>query len=75
MPEGGLIRIKAENADIDPSAGVPLKKGKYVLISIEDNRTGIPEGLSEKIFDPFYTSKQKSSGLGLSSFIFHYQKA
>ncbi len=67
MPGGGLIRVKAENADIDLPSGLPLKKGKYVLISIEDHRTGVPEGLSEKIFDPFYTAGQKSSGLGLST--------
>ena len=65
MPGGGLIRVKAENADIDTSAGLPLRKGKYVLISIEDNRTGVSEGLSEKMFDPFYTSGQKRSGFGL----------
>lgn len=67
ISRGGLIKVKAENADIGPSAGVPLKKGKYVLISIEDNGTGIPEGLSEKIFDPFYTAVQKSGGLSLST--------
>lgn len=61
----GLIRVKAENTDIDTSAGMPLRKGNYVLISIEDNRTGVSEGLSEKTFDPFYTSGQKSIGLSL----------
>src|SRR5574340_119704 len=64
---GGLIKVKAENADIDLSAGLPLRKGKYVLISFEDNRTGVsPEGLSEKIFDPFYAAGQKNSGLSTS---------
>jgi len=67
MPGGGLIRVKAENADIDLTFGLPLKKGKYVLISIEDHRAGVPERISEKILDPFYTAGQKSIGLGLST--------
>lgn len=37
----GLLKVKAQNVDIGPSAGIPLKKGKYVLISIEDNRTDL----------------------------------
>lgn len=65
MSGKGLIRLKAENADVDSSAGMPLRKGKFVLISIEDNRAGVSERLSEKTFDPFYTSGQKNNGLGL----------
>jgi nitrogen-specific signal transduction histidine kinase/ActR/RegA family two-component response regulator len=65
MSGKGLIRVKAENADMDSSTGLPLRKGKYVLISLEDNRTGVSEGLSEKTFDPFYAAGQKNSGLGL----------
>ena len=67
MPEGGLIRVKAKNMDIDAQSESPLEKGKYVLISIEDQGGGIPEKYLLKIFDPFYTTKQKNTGLGLSS--------
>ena len=67
MPEGGLIRIKAKNMDISAPSESPLEKGKYVLISIEDQGGGIPEKFLLKIFDPFYTTKQKNTGLGLSS--------
>jgi CheY-like chemotaxis protein len=67
MPEGGVIRIKAKNMYIKALSESPLKKGKYVLISIEDQGGGIPEKYLLKIFDPFYTTKQKNTGLGLSS--------
>jgi two-component system, cell cycle sensor histidine kinase and response regulator CckA len=67
MPEGGLIRVKAKNVDIDAPTESPLDKGKYVLISIEDQGGGIPDKYLLKIFDPFYTTKQKNTGLGLSS--------
>jgi len=46
---------------------LPLKKGKYVLISIEDSGVGIPEKYITKIFDPYFTTKQKGSGLGLAT--------
>ena len=67
MPEGGVIKVKAENMDINSSSVLPLEKGEYVLISIEDRGIGIPEKHLLKIFDPFYTTKQEKSGLGLAN--------
>jgi len=67
MPGGGLIRVRAENIDIDASSGLPLKRGAYVLISIEDHGIGIPEKHIQKLFDPFSSADQKSSGRGLAS--------
>ena len=67
MPEGGLIRVKAINIYADATSVSPLEKGRYVLISIEDQGGGIPEKYLLKIFDPFYTTKQNNTGLGLSS--------
>jgi len=42
------------------------KTGKSIVISIADSGPGIPEFLHDKIFDPFYTTKKGSSGIGLS---------
>jgi len=44
------------------------RKDKYVVISIKDNGTGMPEHVKEKIFQPFFTTKPtgKGTGLGLS---------
>ncbi|MGE0085584.1 MAG: XrtA/PEP-CTERM system histidine kinase PrsK [Desulfococcaceae bacterium] len=43
-----------------------LKKQKYLIITVEDNGPGIsPELLPDRIFEPFYTSKSKGSGIGL----------
>ena len=41
-------------------------KGKEIEISVTDNGTGIPDSVVRKIFDPFFTKKEKGTGLGLA---------
>lgn len=41
-------------------------QGNQVEITIEDSGPGVPRDLREKIFEPFFTSKQNSTGIGLS---------
>jgi two-component system cell cycle sensor histidine kinase/response regulator CckA len=67
MPEGGTIRIRAENIMIGEHVHTSLKQGKYVRISIEDQGCGIAENRLSKIFDPFFTTKEKGRGLGLAT--------
>ncbi len=66
MPEGGVIKVQAENVVVGEDAP-PLKEGNYVRISIADSGVGIPRTYVQKIFDPYFTTKQKGSGLGLST--------
>jgi len=66
-PAGGTIRIGAENVVIGDKDSLPLEGGKYVRISVADSGIGIPENHLSHIFDPFYTTKVKGSGLGLST--------
>jgi signal transduction histidine kinase len=65
MPGGGIIIIAAQNVDIGSKDGLPLPKGKYVKIRIEDQGTGISGEDLQKVFDPYFTTRQKGSGLGL----------
>jgi len=67
MPEGGIIKIRAENISRGEHNSLPLKEGKYVEISVKDQGTGLPKELLSKIFDPYFTTKQKGSGLGLAT--------
>jgi PAS domain S-box-containing protein len=67
MPQGGVIRIIAENLEAGENSGVPMKPGRYILISITDPGIGIAEKHLSKIFDPYFTTKQKGSGLGLAT--------
>ncbi len=67
MPKGGVIKIKVENILARDEEGVPLTKGKYVKISVEDSGVGIGKEYLPRIFDPYFTTKQKGSGLGLTT--------
>jgi PAS domain S-box-containing protein len=66
MPEGGIIEVRAENVvfDLDSS---PLRRGKYVMISIRDHGCGIGADPLPRIFDPYFTTKESGSGLGLAT--------
>ncbi len=67
MPNGGTIRINLQNFTFEGNTSLPLKKGKYVQMTIQDNGIGIPEKYLSRIFDPFFTTKQSGSGLGLAT--------
>ena len=66
MPDGGCIMISADNCAVDRPGELPLKQGTYVKLSIADQGMGIPQDHLSKIFDPYFTTKEKGSGLGLT---------
>jgi two-component system, cell cycle sensor histidine kinase and response regulator CckA len=70
MPLGGRLTLRTRNvgaADSQRHKGVPF--GEYVLVEVEDTGSGIAPEIIDKIFDPFYTTKDigKGTGLGLST--------
>jgi len=67
MPNGGTIHIKTENVIIDAKNDLILHPGQYIKIEIEDKGTGIPKNHIPNIFEPYFTTKQKGSGLGLAT--------
>ncbi len=67
MPEGGILKVNAENITITSADILPLQKGKYVKFSFEDHGIGISSHYLDKIFDPYFSTKTKGSGLGLAS--------
>jgi PAS domain S-box-containing protein len=67
MPQGGRISVTVSNVPADRKRPAALKNGDYVLISIRDSGSGVPEESRERIFDPYFTTKEKGSGLGLAT--------
>jgi len=71
MPNGGKLTLETRNVVLDESYAAmssDVKPGNYVMIAVSDSGKGIPASLLEKVFEPFYTTKDvgKGSGLGLS---------
>jgi len=71
MPHGGALTISARNfrfEDKNRHAALPLKRGNYVQVSIQDEGTGIPEKYLARIFDPYFSTKAMGvrKGMGLS---------
>lgn len=68
MPAGGILRVQAENIELMAhSVSLGLDAGRWVKISLQDQGIGIPEEYLKKIFDPYFTTKPKGSGLGLAT--------
>ncbi|MBI4698904.1 MAG: PAS domain S-box protein [Nitrospirae bacterium] len=67
MPKGGTIHVQAENIVVGVNSTLPLPNGDYIKISVKDEGVGIPEEDLPKIFDPYFTTKQQGSGLGLTT--------
>lgn len=67
MPNGGHLQIAAENVALHKEFGNVLPPGNYVKISFRDEGPGIPPDIQGKIFDPYFTTKETGSGLGLAA--------
>jgi PAS domain S-box-containing protein len=71
MPDGGKLILETGSAVLDEnyaSMHSEVRPGRYALIAVSDTGTGIPASMLDKVFNPFFTSKQpgKGTGLGLS---------
>ncbi len=66
MPEGGTVRITAENFTVHPETESTLRPGNYIRIRISDSGDGISPDNISRIFDPYFTTKEHGTGLGLT---------
>ncbi len=68
MPDGGRLTIATSNVVLDAeraSLEGALKPGEYVLLTVTDTGTGIPEEVQPHLFEPFFTTKEQGKGTGL----------
>lgn len=72
MPDGGTLTVQTANVPAEEIGKFGYKgmpPADYVLVEVSDTGTGIPPGIIEKIFEPFFSTKEvgKGTGLGLST--------
>ena len=68
MPDGGAIVLRAENVSLaGDEEGLGLELGDYLKITLIDHGIGIPQPYLNRIFEPYFTTKQEGSGLGLAT--------
>jgi len=67
MPDGGIIHLSAENVTSLSELPPSLEPADYIKITIKDEGIGIMEEHLNKVFDPYFTTRQKGHGLGLTT--------
>ncbi len=72
MPSGGRLTVSARNVEIDAHYAAmnrAVSPGRYVLLEVADDGTGMSKEVIDRAFEPFFTTKEsgKGTGLGLST--------
>ncbi|HSP87696.1 MAG TPA: response regulator [Ignavibacteriaceae bacterium] len=70
--KGGILTLRARNISVNNKNIINfplLNKGNYVCFTVRDNGSGINEDNLQKIFDPYFSTKEKETGSGLGLYV------
>ncbi len=68
MPDGGTLTIEARTVTFSPAEAernIDAEPGDYVQVRVQDTGTGMPDEVADKIFEPFFSTKEEGEGTGL----------
>jgi len=71
---GGIMEISLENMMLDENDALQyndISPGNYVRISVRDTGCGIPPEIKERVFDPFFTTRDVGKGTGIGLAVVH----
>ena len=74
MPKGGILEICLKNVELDEDNAAQysdLNPGRYVNLKVSDTGHGIPAKVMDRIFDPYFTTKEMGKGTGLGLSVVH----
>jgi PAS domain S-box-containing protein len=74
MEEGGILEISLENVKLDSNFTVQdsdINPGFYLKLAVKDTGHGMPPAVLNRIFEPYFTTKEKGAGTGLGMAVVH----
>ena len=66
MPDGGILSLITEKSSVSVSPENDSTKRQFISVTVRDNGIGMSSDNLTKIFNPFFTTKDKGTGLGLA---------
>jgi len=72
--EGGILTVRLKNMDLDEDTATrnhELTPGKYLTLAVSDTGQGMEPELIDRIFDPYFTTKEVGEGTGMGLAVVH----